>query len=383
MPHLRRAVAGFAAAMAVVAGLATAPAQASPVLTTAVPASGTVQSLNAPLGIPDTCAETRRQLRTLAAQGHAFAACTTPAVRPPTQSAAQAQAAAASITVPSWCTTGWRGTRTEMCEIGYATLSWYNTSTGVLTGTADFTITQDIQPYYLSRTFAENFELQVTSVTGTLPGATLNLAVTCGGTCSATSYFPNGSAIVQGSDITTSIAYSDSTTTVNKTYSLYTLSWGVGTTTPITWGSPYYRCDDLISGYSAGCVVPDVKPVLTTMATLPNIAANIGAIQQAGPHHYGRQADGLPLTRNSSLETANRNVACPSSRPTPPGMSCDEYPFAKTDQGASQTTAPDWGWAWVPVTEQSSQGGRISAFFGQNRVLDGTSGTGDAFWVAV
>ncbi len=175
-----------------------------------------------------------------------------------------------------------------------------------------------------------------------LPGATLNLAATCGGTCSATSYFPNGSAIVQGSDITTSIAYSDSTTTVNKTYSLYTLSWGPGTTTPFTWGSPYYRCDNLIGGtYGAGCIVPDITPILTTMAALPNIAANLQAIQQAGTHHYGRQADGLPLTRNQSLTDPNRNIACPGTQTPPTGMSCDEYPFASTDQGASKTTAPD------------------------------------------
>jgi hypothetical protein len=62
-------------------------------------------------------------------------------------------------------------------------------------------------------------------------------------------------------------------------------------------------------------------------------------------------------------------------------MSCDEYPFATTDQGASKTTTPDWGWAWVPEAEQDSRGGRLSGFYKQERVLDGTNGTGDQFWV--
>lgn len=119
------------------------------------------------------------------------------------------------------------------------------------------------------------------------------------------------------------------------------------------------------------------------MTTLPHTAAGIRAIQQAGPHHYGRQADGQPLTRNSSLKPANNNAACAQSRPRPSGMSCDEYPFATTDQGASKTTAPDWGWAWVPAGEQNQQGGMLQKFYGQNRVVDGTNGTGDAFWVAV
>ncbi|MFJ5220581.1 NucA/NucB deoxyribonuclease domain-containing protein [Streptomyces sp. NPDC088354] len=270
-----------------------------------------------------------------------------------------------------------------MCIIENASLTWVDTKTGQETGTAQFRITQDIQLNNKGVTFAENFDLQVTNVVGTLPGATLNLAVTCGGTCSATSHFPNGTAIVAGSGVTSAISYTDSTTTVNRTFSIYTLSWGPGTITPVTWGSPAYRCDNLISGYSAGCVIPDALPVLTTMAGLPAIAANISAIQQAGPHHYGRQADGLPLSRNTSLQNANRNISCPDSRPRPTGQSCDEYPFASTDQGASQTTQPDWGWAWVPVTEQDSQGGLLASFYGTNRVLDGSGGTGDKYWVAV
>jgi hypothetical protein len=122
---------------------------------------------------------------------------------------------------------------------------------------------------------------------------------------------------------------------------------------------------------------------MTSMASLPNIAANIGAIQQAGPHHYGRKAGGLPLTRNSSLQQKNRDAACPPNAPRPDGMSCDEYPFAVTDQGASQTTPPACGSAMVPVGEQNQQGGRVGAFYKQERVLDGTNGTGDKFWVAV
>lgn len=296
-----------------------------------------------------------------------------------------AGAAAASISMPSWCTAGsWWAQRTEICQGGaVASLTWKDAQGGKVLGVAQFVIFQDIQLNPLGRTFAENYEFRVTSVTGQLPGASVNLAVSCGGTCTATSHFPNGSAITQGSDITAAISYSDSTASVNTTTSSYSLTWGPNTTNPVTGRSPSYRCDNLIPNQGAGCVSPDYVPTMTSMAGLPNIAANIRTVQQAGPHHYGRKADGLPLTRNSSLYGKNRDVACPSNAPRPNGKSCDEYPFASTDQGASQTTPPDCGSAMVPVGEQNQQGGLVNGFYRQERVLDGANGSGDKFWVAV
>ncbi|MFJ8010946.1 NucA/NucB deoxyribonuclease domain-containing protein [Streptomyces sp. NPDC096339] len=70
--------------------------------------------------------------------------------------------------------------------------------------------------------------------------------------------------------------------------------------------------------------------------------------------------------------------ARPSSRKCPQGQSCDEYPFARTDQGALKSERRDWGWAWVPASEQHSQGGYLSAFYKAQRVLNG-----DKFWVEV
>lgn len=270
-----------------------------------------------------------------------------------------------------------------MCAIWSDSLDWIDTETGEIIGTADFTGTQDITFSSTSEDFDENFELQVTAVDGELPGATLNLSVACTirTTCQAFSNFPNGTPITQGQDVSTQISYSDTTSTVDTNSISYTLSWGPDTITPITWASPSFRCDNVFPGYPAGCVVPAITPILTTMTQLPAIAANIAAVQQAGPHHYGLQGEGSPLTRNSSLIGANRAVACPGTPPA--GLSCDEYPFASTDQGASQTQPPDWGTALVPVAEQNSQGGLLSSFYNEYRVMDGTEGTGDAFWVSV
>jgi hypothetical protein len=294
-------------------------------------------------------------------------------------------ATSAAISTPTWCVPGWSGTRTEICGIHNLTLTTIDTKTEEPVGSAKFTVTQDIQLDNKGLTFAENFDIHTDEVEGTVAGS-IDLAVTCGGTCSATSYFPQGSSIFEGAEVATAIAYTDAVTTVNRTFSAYTLTFGATTEIPTTWASPPYRCDAVMIGVSPGCVVPGVTPILGSMATLPNIAANIAAVQAAGPHHYGRKADESPLRRNTALEAANRAVACPDSLTRPTGQSCDEYPFARTDQGAAQTQQPDWGYAMVPVGEQNSQGGLLASFYKTYRVMDATGGvmgTGDAFWVAV
>lgn len=79
------------------------------------------------------------------------------------------------------------------------------------------------------------------------------------------------------------------------------------------------------------------------MATLPEIAKNIRRVQDAGPHHYGDRTRGNPLTRTTGarIERANRSKACPASRKRPQGKSCDEYPFARSNQGASRVQRRD------------------------------------------
>ncbi|MFF7705496.1 NucA/NucB deoxyribonuclease domain-containing protein [Streptomyces lydicus] len=260
-----------------------------------------------------------------------------------------------------------------------ATLNVTSTTDGSTIGQLNMTVTQDLTLSYNSNQFAENFDIKFTSGWGQITDVTVSLGATCGGTCTATSYFPAGSATTVGSGITTSIAYADSTTTVNTTNTSYALTWTNSYSSTVwNWTSPSYRCDNEIGGISAGCIAPWYAPTLSSMQTLPNIDANILNIQNAGPHHYGRYAaNGNPLHKNSALADANRAVACPSSLTPPPNQSCDEYPFAATSEGASQTQQPDWGWAWVPVTEQNSQGGLLTTFYRQQRVLDG-----DAFWVA-
>lgn len=248
-----------------------------------------------------------------------------------------------------------------------------------LVGKADVVVTQAYELEANSRDFAESLTAEVTSASGRAVGSTLTLSASCGGTCKATEKFPK-TALRKGEEAATTIMYHDTTASQNVTRTSYALTARKGPLSTVSpWKSPSYRCDQQV-GRSAGCVFHKVKPVLTAMGSLPEISRNIRRIQDAGPHHYGDRTRGNPLTRTTSatVERANRNRSCPASRKRPQGMSCDEYPFARSNQGASRVARKDWGWAWVPTGEQNRQGGLLSAFYKSNRVLNN-----DAYWVEV
>jgi hypothetical protein len=116
-------------------------------------------------------------------------------------------------------------------------------------------------------------------------------------------------------------------------------------------------------------------------ARFREIAENIREVQASG--HYGVRGNvpPLPLHRGDSAQIdPNRRAVC-GGKVLPPqykGMSCDEYPFASTQEGGTTLPPIVRDIAWVPVKEQKSQGGLINKFYVQNRVL-----VGDEFWVEV
>jgi hypothetical protein len=88
----------------------------------------------------------------------------------------------------------------------------------------------------------------------------------------------------------------------------------------------------------------------------------------------------MPVRSAASAERRreHRNAVCPPGQTPPqPGFECDEYPFASTYEGGLAVPSFERGTAWVPQSEQRSQGGLITAFNKANRVLDN-----DAFWVS-
>ncbi|MFD3580495.1 hypothetical protein [Streptomyces sp. NPDC058644] len=161
-------------------------------------------------------------------------------------------------------------------------------------GKAEAVVTQAFELKANSRDFVEELTVEVQSASGRAAGASLTLSASCGGTCKAGEKFPR-TILRAGQQANTTITYHDSTTSHHTTRTSYALTASKAGSPQASsrWKSPVYRCDQEI-GRSAGCVFPKVRPVLTSMGALPQIAKNIRRVQDAGPHHYGDRARGNP-----------------------------------------------------------------------------------------
>ncbi|MGK5554737.1 NucA/NucB deoxyribonuclease domain-containing protein [Actinomadura kijaniata] len=161
---------------------------------------------------------------------------------------------------------------------------------------------------------------------------------------------------------------------------------------PATLDLPYssrIRCDRGATGESTvGCVFPDYWPTFEQQlwrsdpeTGVSEAAKHIQDAQNKTVNHWGRQADGKPLvrTQSDSIRNANRNAACPSSRPPgPAGTSCDEYPFASTYQGAAYEGKGDNSVRDINEHHNSNSGNELGMMYGAFRVLDR-----DHFWVKI
>ena len=116
----------------------------------------------------------------------------------------------------------------------------------------------------------------------------------------------------------------------------------------------------------------------------------------AGSHPAYELRYPAPLNRlvNAAQQTANYNRSCPSSYPRPAGLSCDEYPFRSSRQGASTGGGPGrtipgcqvplpsgtgpigYSACMIDDTENSEGGSALGSFYIDQRILDN-----DAYYV--
>lgn len=288
--------------------------------------------------------------------------------------------AMAATAAPSWCTSEWLVDRTESC---LRQSSFWQTidQNGVINGQLDFVITNYVKTDPKSLTVTDSFSIQVTDGWGAALNPLFTYRPSCDGTCTASTDFFNATRLSVGSTYLGDDTFVDTTTTLHHyepTFSVgFTPSGGI---TPAvgTYNAPDVRCDDEI-GSLAGCVNPAGQPVMN-MSSLPTIAPNIRVIQQA-PLHLGDPNFTNPLTKDTAAQDSNRAAACPPAAPMPTDgttYTCDEYPFASTQEGAAQTPPPNSGSWWAPKGEQDSQGGIVASFNQAERVLEG-----DKFYVQV
>lgn len=141
------------------------------------------------------------------------------------------------------------------------------------------------------------------------------------------------------------------------------------------------RCDSIAVAGTRGCVFSDVAAVYYVYLTGHNegdVAKNVQDGERTKPHHFGWYGHGKPLTRatNSKVQSKNRQAACGKKRYKKP-LTCDEYPFAATYQGAYYYPQ-DSITAGVPGSQNSAEGAYRVNMYRTERLLNL-----DPYWVVV
>ncbi len=170
--------------------------------------------------------------------------------------------------------------------------------------------------------------------------------------------------------------------------------------------SPRIRCDnDPFMRDRVGCTFPAAPAVLdyTTKANVASFTRHVRLAQQSGlPGKPGQSALNRIYNTNGDID-ANRRASCGGITGPRNGLSCDEYPFASSDQGP-RSTGPNAGGpgrtydgcgdikddkakpgitsssgfsvCLIPQSENSRAGSLLSWFFTKNRVIQG-----DGFYI--
>ncbi|MEU3342426.1 NucA/NucB deoxyribonuclease domain-containing protein [Streptomyces sp. NPDC006668] len=256
----------------------------------------------------------------------------------------------------------------------------------VIEGTADFDVKHQMTLKAGSANWGEKFTISKARTTGQGKGVAVEVAAKSASGTKASVSFPQGHTLdsAAGGSVayTTAIAPKKILAKAKTAYT-YTFTKAGYTPGSVSYGSAVYRCDNYYGSSRtnrSGCAFPEV-PTGVSMVGLARIDEGIRALRSRGGH-YGDPNGGKPLhwMINKKQEAKNRAAVCP--RTAPPAMqragrtSCDEYPFASTKEGGTHLAANQREITWVKVSENKSQGGRITAWRGQMHVMDG-----DPFYV--
>jgi hypothetical protein len=214
----------------------------------------------------------------------------------------------------------------------------------------------------------------------------LGLVVTCGADCAGDVMLPV--ALAAGASYSHTLHFVNSIMPNAVRFNFPTYNWELTGGSGYTRSGRRWRCDStFVRQQRAGCVYAAFVPTVS-MAGLKFITPSIRNIQaHGGPTR---------LHRNNFLTTPNRNAVClgvpgpnwkpPAGWPLPvskPGNEpqCDEYPFAGTWEGGTRLPKGQRGVEVVPASENYSQGGRLTAFYLANRVINAPTdkNRGDAF----
>lgn len=303
--------------------------------------------------------------------------------------------------VPQWCVDnayqGVYATRTEACEISGLSYTTSSVVNGVTTVTGE--LDMNVFNYAYTSTSLSNWahQIQVSGYAGwgDALAASVEGATSTSGACTTSYSSFSSQPLAPLNTYPGGDAFFDTTATTPGAIGSCNTSWNL----VFTNANPIYpaadtsvpmteiRCDNATAGNaSIGCVVPWYpSSLIYSQNSYPALAAHVSQAQASGLPGGSFAA---PLYRTTDEATAqqNRQLAC-GDAPSIAGLSCDEYPIARSYEGLTaggarrtfnncglnlpQTTGPTGvSVCMITATENNAQGGINTQFFRSQRVLD-------------
>ncbi len=328
----------------------------------------------------------------------------------------------------------WRGERDYACQERQVTMIHYQDTTinGVPTripiGTIGIRERQDVFTYYNSNQWEQRYSVYTAGATGTGVGAFLTGSASCislvvcatSGTRTLTSQkvgvqpgsvdklinwtqtlnWPSGQRPSAIGGFTLSAAFADTTK-----------PGGIQRETAPPMQAPRVRCDnDPFMRGRVGCAFPAAPPVLdyTSKSNVASFTRHVKLAQESGlPGKPGQVLLNRIYNINRAVDPnaidANRRASCGGITGPRSGQSCDEYPFASSNQGprpsGPNTSGPARTFAGcgdikddkakigntgpggysvclIPQSENSRAGSFLSWFYTKNRIIEG-----DGFYI--
>ncbi|HEX6686274.1 MAG TPA: hypothetical protein VF062_26115 [Candidatus Limnocylindrales bacterium] len=318
------------------------PAMAAPPAPTLAPPTSTLAPAQ------ECSADIKQDAARLAASGHTgTGACVRTTPRQPDLGGNGGRASVAA----DIC--GGRSTKSRIgaCIVVDGTVVVFLVPNGAIVGFIEYTISglTTLNHHFLD--WATSFHYQARFVSGSTAGAVVMdtfvyAEPVCITSCSVTSSGLIGGSALPGFRHSATAYYVSPLNGLKwnaqggwKFYFANPFWFNKNTSPDITTPGPH-RCDDALPGRPSGCVYDSIRPLHDIPAPrYPTYARHI----QLAVHYYG-MTDVLMRTQSSTIQDANRGVACPPGHPQPlprENYSCDEYPFASTYNGAA--SAPDHG----------------------------------------
>lgn len=272
--------------------------------------------------------------------------------------------------------------RHESCGAFGVRIKLIQVPSGKVLGTADIAVSYAATLSARSRSWNMPMAIEMTSASAALRIGTLaDTAIACRGGCTGPPIW-TAALRVGVVDKHTFVLHAPGSATITTTQTPLVIFThpAAENTAPVSFRDlGPARCDSVAVRGTSGCVFSDVIAEYVLRLHGQNVdavAAHIQTAQRVKPHHFGLMGHS-PLTRDTSAadQRRNRRAACRSFHS--PGLTCDEYPFAATHQGAAFFPRDNSTFG-VPGSQNSAEGARRVSMYRTERLLNG-----DRFWVII